>query len=117
MTIRTAFLIAAGTLLFAPPARAETVYEFATLCNGEKLGHCFSRIETRLTQLNGGAERRICLPVSFGAMISDAIPVSLLEHVRIRLSAARFGDASSAADDVIVRIVNGVYPCNVANRR
>lgn len=113
----TALRIATCALLLASSAKAETVYTFAVLCNAEKLSHCFSRIETRLARLNGSPNRRICLPMSFGGLMSDAIPVSLLEHVRIRLSAARFGNAASAADDVIVRIVNRVYACDVASRR
>jgi hypothetical protein len=110
MTKRTAVLIAAGALLLGRPAQAETVYEFVARCHAEKLGNCFNRISTRLDGLNSGAKRRICLPVRFAA-ISGVIRVSLLDHVRLKLSAARFGNAGSEADDVIVRIVNEIYPC------
>ena len=93
MTMRTAILIATGVLLLARPAQAEAVYDFVAQCRGEKLGHCFNRIGTHLTGLNASPNRRICLPVSFGGMLSNGvIPVSLLEHVRLKLSAARFGE-------------------------
>jgi hypothetical protein len=115
MAIRTAILIATGALVLARPAQAEPVYEFVAHCRAEKLGHCFHRIGTRLTGLNTGPNRRICLPLSFGSMLSSGvIPVSLLDHVRLKLSAARFGDSGTEVDDVIVRIVNGIYRCNLA---
>ena len=93
MTVRTAILIATGVLWLARPAQAEAVYDFVAQCRGEKLGHCFNRIGTRLTGLNTSPNRRICLPVSFNGMLANGvIPVSLLEHVRLKLSAARFGE-------------------------
>ena len=115
MSIRTAILIATGALLLAPPAQAEPVYDFVERCRAEKLGYCFDRIGTRLTGLNTGPNRRICLPLSYGGMVlGSVIPVSLLDHVRLKLSAARFGDSGTEVDDVIVRIVNGIYRCNLA---
>jgi hypothetical protein len=106
-------------VLLARPAHAEAVYEFVKHCRDEKLGHCFNRIATRLSDLDTGANRRICLPRSFGGTMveSGVIPVSLLEHVRLKLSAARFGDAGSDVDAVIARIVNGIYPCDLAAKR
>jgi hypothetical protein len=109
---RMILVMIAALLLLAPAARAETVYQFAALCNAEQLGHCFNRIETRLVDLDKGTHRRICLPASFGAMLSNVIPVSLLERVRLRVSAARFGEADADVDDVIVRAINEIYPCD-----
>ncbi len=107
--------IAMCAVLLARPAHAEAVYEFVKHCH-EKLGHCFNCIGTRLSSLNTGTNRRICLPRTFGGTMveSGVIPVSLLEHVRLQLSAARFGDAGSDVDGVIARIVNGIYPCDLA---
>jgi len=31
--------------------------------------------------------------------------------VRLKLSAACFGEAGADADDVMVDIINGIYPC------
>jgi hypothetical protein len=112
----TATAIAMCAVLLARPAHAEPVYEFVKQCRDETLGHCFNRIATRLSDLNTGTNRRICLPRTFGGtrVESGVIPVSLLEHVRLKLSAARFGNAGSEVDAVITRIVNGIYPCDLA---
>jgi hypothetical protein len=42
---------------------------------------------------------------------SSSVPVSVLEHVRLGLSAARFGHSGSEVDDVIVKIMGGIYRC------
>jgi hypothetical protein len=121
MASRVTLLIATGAMigasLFARPAAAETVYEFVSLCRGEKLGYCFDRIATRLNSLNSPPNRRICLPTGFGGMVTGVLPVSLLDIVRLKLSAAQFGDSGSDADQVLVRIVNGIYPCDLAAKR
>jgi hypothetical protein len=118
MTARTVFVMAIGGLLLARPVQAEPVYDFVEQCRAATLGHCFHSISTRLTVLNTGPNRRICLPVSFGGMLSGGIiPVSLLEHVRLKLSAARFGDAGTDVDVVMVRVVNQIYNCDVAAKR
>jgi hypothetical protein len=90
VTKMTAAAIAMCAVLLARPARAEPVYEFVKDCRDEALGHCFNRIATRLSDLNAGGNRRICLPRTFGGTMveSGVIPVSLLEHVRLKLSAA-----------------------------
>lgn len=113
MSRLTAVLVLLIVLLPASPARAEAVYEFVTRCRQERLADCFALIGERLSQLNTGDGRRICLPRAFGGTIfeSGVVPVSLLEYVRVKLSAARFGRAGSNVDDVIVGIVNALYPC------
>lgn len=115
----TATAIAVCAALLARPAHTEPVYEFVKHCRDEALGHCFNRIATRLSDLNAGGNRRICLPRMFGGTMveSGVIPVSLLDHVRLQLSAARFGDAGSDVDVIIARIVNGIYPCDLAAKR
>ena len=112
--MRIAVLTVTVALLLARPAQGETVYDFVALCRAEQLGHCFNRISTRLDALNSGVNRRICVPRSFAA-ITGVIPVSLLEHVRLKLSAARFGNAGSEVDDVIAHIMNEIFPCPPAS--
>lgn len=109
----TALFVLLSCLLPASPARAEAVYEFVTQCRQERLADCFALIGERLSQLNAGDNRRICLPRAFGGTIFErgVVPVSLLEYVRVKLSAARFGRAGSNVDDVIAGIVNALYPC------
>lgn len=109
-----AAILGIGLVLGSTPVRAEAVYEFVKHCREERLGDCFSLINARLNRLNEGRERRICLPRAFGGIVLDGgvIPVSVLEHVRVKLSAARFGRAGAETDDVMVGIVNAIYPCN-----
>lgn len=101
-------------VVLSRPARAETVYEFVSACRQQQLAVCFDRIDRRLMRLNSGTQRRICLPRAFGAVLTESVgvPVSVLEHVRLALSAAQFGDAGTEVDDVMVRIVGGLYPCS-----
>jgi hypothetical protein len=109
-----AILVAVSVILLPRPASAESVYEFVSQCRQDRLADCFYRIAQRIKQLNASGTRRICLPDSFGGGMFDSgvLPVSLLEEVRVHLSAARFGRAEVNVDDVMSGIVNGIYPCN-----
>lgn len=107
-------MLALGAMMLPlQTARAEPVYEFVKHCKEETLGHCFFRIQERLTYLNSGAVNRVCLPRTFGSTLvhTASVPVSVLDHVRLGLSAARFGSAGDEVDDVIVRIVGAIYRC------
>jgi len=108
-----AILVGLCASLTAPAVRAEPVYDFIANCRHQGLGSCFALINERLNMLNSGAQPRICLPQAFGGlMLGDGVvPVSLLEHVRVKLSAARFGHAGDDADATIASIINGIYPC------
>ena len=107
-------LLAGCAVAMAQPAASETVYEFVSQCRQEQLGDCFYQIDARLERLNAGTDRRVCLPQAFGATMTynGAVPVSLLEHVRLGLSAARFGNAEQDVDDAITAIVNRIYRCD-----
>lgn len=101
-------------LLLAPPARSETVLEFVGGCRESELGPCFERIRSELDRLKSSQQgRAFCLPRAWGATMfeSTSYPVSVLEHIRLGMSAARFGDAGRSADDMMVQIVATVYPC------
>lgn len=110
--LRAALVLLLSVLLSPAPAQAEPVYDFVTHCRQARMADCFQSIADRLNELKG--RRRICLPRGFGGALSETgvIPVSLLEHVRVQLSAARFGDAETNVDDVMARIVNTIYPCS-----
>jgi hypothetical protein len=107
-----AFLLVAA----APEAlRAETVYEFAVNCRKEQLARCFSLITERLNILKAkGQGHAFCLPRAWGNpdFMASGYPVSFLEHVRLSLSAARFGNAEAPVEDALRDIVRGVYPCD-----
>lgn len=113
--MRLAVAILGVGLAFWPSlARAEAVYEFVTHCRQERLGDCFALIGERLDLLSAGSNRRICLPRTFGGVMleSGVVPVSVLEHVRVKLSAAQFGHAGSDVNDMIASIINDIYPCS-----
>lgn len=95
-------------------ARAETVYDFTQSCRDDQLKACFARIEERLDLLRAKHQRRaFCIPQVWGAtmVVSESYPVSILEYVRVRVSAARFGRAEQDVDTVITEIVGAIYPC------
>ncbi len=102
-----------SSMAFSLSVRAETVYDFVSGCRADRLASCYSRIESRLSMLNEEPGRRVCLPRSFGATLAEpvSIPVSLLEHIRLALSAARFGNSEEDVNDAIVGIVTAIYRC------
>ncbi len=104
-----------GVLSFAPQiARAETVYEFAINCQEEQLATCFDLIRDRLTEVKDrGQGRAFCAPRIWGmqnAPFGDNT-LSVIEHIRLTLSAARFGKAEMPVDDAISDILKTIYPC------
>jgi len=98
----------------AGPAHAETVYEFVSFCKAETLARCFNLIGNRLDRLRAVEQgRAFCLPRVWGATMvtSESYPVSVLEHVRLALSAARFGKAERPVEEQMKTIIAEVYPC------
>lgn len=107
--------VAAMSIAAAQPARAETVYEFIVQCHEDNLGPCYSRIRERLKQAKAkGNGRGFCLPPAWGMpdYLSSGFPISLIEHIRLSLSAGRFGDADQPVDDAITGILKTLYPCD-----
>ncbi len=106
--------LAALPLAMSTAAPADTVYEFDARCRESRLGVCFNMIEDRLDRLKRtGQGRSFCLPRAWGSVQFESVsyPVSLLEHVRLALSAARFGAAGRPVDEKITSIVAEIYPC------
>jgi AraC-like DNA-binding protein len=107
-------VIAALMLLVAGDARATTVYEFALNCREDALSSCFGRISKHLDRLKAGHQgESFCMPRVWGATSTEGegYPVSVLEHLRLGLSAARFGNAGRDVDDVLRELAAGLYPC------
>jgi hypothetical protein len=102
--------------LVAPSAlRSETVYEFATSCHEDQLNTCFNLIRERLDRLKAKEQgRAFCLPRSWGTpgYISSGYPISVLEHIRLSVSAARFGNAEEPVDLAMRDILKAIYPCD-----
>lgn len=107
-------VIAALFILAPTVARAESVYEFVVQCREDQLTRCFNLIEERLDGLKASEDgRAFCLPKAWGSSLFHNVgyPVSVLEHVRLRMSASRFGGAERPADIVLGEILGGIYPC------
>lgn len=108
--------VVATIALVAPQTlRAETVYEFAVNCREEQLARCFSLITERLNIVKAKEQgHAFCLPRAWGNpnFMASGYPVSFLEHVRLSLFAARFGNAEEPVEDAMRDIVRGVYPCD-----
>jgi hypothetical protein len=76
---------------------------------------CFDKIKDRLDRVKAKEQgRSFCIPRIWGAhyYVSSGYPVSILEHIRIGLSAARFGKSGQNVDDAIRDIVRDIYPCD-----
>ena len=101
-------------------ARAEAVYEFVVSCRAAPLQVCFGRIETELVRLRAKEERRsFCIPPAWGASFlpSTLYPVSVLDYMLLRLSAARIGRAGEPTEAVLRDILAELYPCRQTAQR
>ena len=117
MRFRLALLF---VLLIARPVRADEVYEFVAACKSAPLGACFRRIEGELeTARAQGEGRAFCVPRVWGAhlMPTTTYPVSLLDYMLLRLSAARIGRAGQPVQDVLRDTLADLFPCASAPRR
>ena len=100
-------------------AQAESVYEFVASCKAVPLHTCFGRIETELDHVRARGERRsFCIPPMWSAFLPSAsYPVSLLDYMLLRLSAARIGRAGEPTDAVLRDVLAEMYPCRKTARR
>ena len=114
-SLKMAILGAAAVAALAiAPARAATVYDFVIGCRDDRQMDCLKSIEERIVKLRETEnERSFCLPRAFGATMFQSLhlPISLLDYVRLGLSAARFGKAKREVDEVIREILASIYPC------
>jgi hypothetical protein len=117
MRFRSALLL---LLLAAAPVRADGLYEFVAACKSAPLGVCFGRIEGELdTARAQGEGRAFCVPRAWGANLipTTAYPVSLLDYMLLRLSAARIGRAGQPVQDVLRDTLGELFPCANPPRR
>lgn len=107
--------LVAASLTTPQMLHAETVYEFATSCHEDELAECFNHVRDALDRVKAkGQGQAFCMPRSWGMMDSpfSEYPVSLLDHIRLALSAARFGKAEQSADSAISEVLAKIYPCD-----
>jgi hypothetical protein len=101
-------------LVLAPSARAEGLYEFVSACKSAPLGVCLRSIEGELdTARARGQGRAFCIPRVWGANLipTTTYPVSLLDYVLLRLSAARIGRAGQPVQAVLRDTLAELFPC------
>lgn len=113
--------VACLALLWSGSARAETLYDFATGCRAAPLAACFARIEDQLQTVRSKHQgAAFCLPRAWGALglSSNVYPVSLLDYILLRLSAARVSRAAGDPVEVVLReTLADLYPCREAKAR
>lgn len=104
-----------AVVLLCQPAQAETVYDFTMRCNEMSLRGCLDDIEAHLVQLEGKEQgNAFCIPRAWGRpeFLSGGFPISLLEYLRVGLSASRFGHAQEPVEDAMRDILAELYPCD-----
>jgi hypothetical protein len=101
-------------------ARADALYEFVNACKSSPLAICFQRIEHELEEARSEGEgRSFCIPQVWGANLipTTGYPVSVLDYVLLRLSAARVGRADQPVQVVLRDTLGELFPCRSAARR
>lgn len=97
------------------PLHAETVYEFVMTCRRVDLSTCFNRISDGLDRVKVKDDgTAFCLPRAWAGpgFITSTYPISLLEYVRVGLSASRFGKADEPVEGALRDILKDIYPCD-----
>jgi len=112
-------LFALAAVLCCGPARADSVYDFVNGCEAASLDVCFTRIRTELDRVRETDDHHaFCIPPVWGGFVpSTTYPVSVLDYIKLRLSAARIGRAGDPADAVIRDVLAEAFPCQAAARR
>jgi hypothetical protein len=106
-------------VLLAPATKAEDLYDFVTRCKADPVSACFGRIRVTVDQVRDQEQgRSICLPrVWYPApAASQSYPVSLLDYILLRLSAARVTRPGDPFPAVLRDLLAGMYPCRDARR-
>jgi hypothetical protein len=119
--LRLAGLCCASALCAYPwsGARADALYEFVIACQSSPLGVCFQRIEHELDEARAEGEgTSFCIPRVWGAGLipTTSYPVSVLDYILLRLSAARVGRAGQPVQAVLRDTLGELFPCRHAAR-
>jgi hypothetical protein len=102
---------------WAHAARSEDLYQFVVSCKSDSLKNCFNRVETALDQVRQEQQgNALCLPPNWYPvpMPSSSYPVSLLDYLLMRLSAARVSRPSHPYRVVMRDVLTEMYPCRPA---
>jgi hypothetical protein len=117
MRIRLALLVC---LSGSANAHADALYDFVNSCKSAPLAACFRRIEHELDEARmGGEGRSFCIPRVWGGNLipTTSYPVSVLDYILLRLSAARVGRAGQPVQLVLRDTLAELFPCRTAARQ
>jgi hypothetical protein len=101
------------------PAQAAPLYDFVVDCKAAPPPDCLERIRTMLDEIRVQDQGRVfCLPKVWhpASAASESYPISLLDYLLLRLSAARIGRAGDTHTIVARDVLAEMYPCRHANR-
>jgi hypothetical protein len=101
----------------ASNAKAHVLYDFVVACKAASLAACFQSIEAQLDDVRAEQQgKSFCIPPIWGAglMPSTSYPVSMLDYLLLRLSAARVGRAGQPVRIVLRDTLAELYPCRTA---
>ena len=113
------WLTALLCIVWAHAARSDDLYEFVVSCKSDPLKTCFNRVETALDQVRQEQQgSAFCLPPSWYPMPTpgSSYPVSLLDYLLMRLSAARVSRPSHPYRVVMRDVLTEMYPCRHAKQ-
>jgi hypothetical protein len=108
------------SLFVSPAAAEEDLYDFVSNCRAASPMVCLGRIEDRIDRLRSSEEgMAFCIPRSWGAthFANVSYPLSMLDYMLLRLSAARIGRAGEQASLVIRDTLAELFPCRNGKRR
>ena len=94
------------------------MFDFVARCDSAPLDACFDEIRTQLDQLRATENRHgFCIPPVWGGFVPSRItPVSVLDYLKLRLSAARIGRAGEPTEAVLRDVLADMFPCREATR-
>ncbi len=99
-------------------AEAAPLYDFVVECKAATPSECLGRMGAAVDQIRAQDQgRAFCLPKVWhpASPSSESYPVSLLDYLLLRLSAARIGRAGETHTIVVRDVLAEMYPCRHAN--
>ena len=107
-------VLSISLIVSAPAARSDDLYEFVVGCKADTLSSCFDRLKTTLDRVRAEEQgRAFCLPRAWypTASLGLSYPVSLLDYLLLRLSAARVSRPGHPYQAVLRDVLAEMYPC------
>jgi hypothetical protein len=106
-------------LALTSTTQADDLYDYVVRCRSEPLAVCFTQLRAALDQVRRDEQgRAFCLPkVWYPAPgVSQSYPVSFIDYLLLRLSAARVTRPGDPHLIVVRDVLADIYPCRRAAR-